>query len=688
MSEFYFDYRCISLAKDSDLANDKALDFFLYQNYENGSMNVQVYVPKELQNRKNYDRVRIYESEYGVDFYDLLEKIKSPKEISMRGAQESIDRENSFQLTPEKNNLSGVGIIAFMRKGSDVVEEEDCYKYAINYSQKEVIPYRIIEKKKQLIIEIRYPRLLKDITLNILRSPNAKPLLIADRYNSKNIVTDPNSLEPKEIKLKKMGKEFTWLTVKINLPEGITTNNDYRLIFKDENDGLFYMLDDESDFVIEDQKEREKVIANKTTIFKRTKKVIKCPYCNGLIPSNVTKARKGLFKCNGELVNAETGIKGIGNGKKAVVCAQNLTKLSNNIIQCPTLILPEKSEKLPTMNIAVAGFTRCGKTVYLASVINMFEDGNKDYNASPFILNNVVNHFSKKNANKNVEMVKMLGLNEDGSINRTQENIRSTTHNTINIKGRYTINVGQEMESHTDATHAVPLSWNPIGFKMGDLGFMYLYDVPGEAFMSKNKKQLRTFSVADGVIAIIDGEKLSASRSAGKEEASTRLSPIKNLYDTLESISELAGNEVDLANMPIAIVFTKLDLKIWQYVDSDDQGVKNKCFDDNCHILRENMIALFPKNKRYRGSELERHIDCSSYELEHFLRNLNTEEKKMYESILQKYHNIKFFACSSVGSDSVFEKKTTGSGIKRRPRRLRIELPLIWLMHKKGLVRD
>ena len=103
------------------------------------------------------------------------------------------------------------------------------------------------------------------------------------------------------------------------------------------------------------------------------------------------------------------------------------------------------------------------------------------------------------------------------------------------------------------------------------------------------------------------------------------------------------------------------------------------------------MISLFPKNRRYRHSELERHIDCASYEIQHFLKNLNREESGVYNQIIQKYHNIKFFACSSVGSDSVFDKTQEGKGIagvKRRPRRLRIELPIIWLMHKNGLVRD
>ena len=705
MSEFYFDYRCISLAADADKNDNKALDFFLAQNYENGAMNVQVYVPLDLQNKHGfiYDHVRVYQAAHGVDFSHLLQsalngETKNMLEpIPMHGDLKAIDRENGFIIPPIKETLNCVGVIAFMRKGHSKALEEDCFKFAINFGHRQLIPYRILEKKRKIVVEIKYPRLLDDIELYIVHKANAKPLLVGDSLNENNIVVGKNN-KPVIITLKKMGKESTWLSEQVNFKLGTTSTNDYRLYFKNENDSLFYLLDDESDFTIEDQKERKKAITKKNSASSKAQGLIKCPYCNRTLPEELIKAKKGVFNCNGSRVSLY-GIKGFGNGKKAIVCTSNLKEASllkpddpkskDSAIVAEKLLLPAGSDKYPSINIALAGFPNCGKTVYLASIINMFTAGERSYNANPFILKNITEHFSSPFAkNKNVEMVKMLDYDlETEKVLDRQESRRSMMVEGMNIKGRYTINVGQKMESHTDADKADLLAWNPIGFQAGELGFIYLYDVPGECCKKPNKP-LRTFSIADGIIAIIDGEELSASRGAGVNlQGSKSMNPINNLFDTLENIHKLAGNR-DLTDVPIAIVFSKLDLKIWQYVESNDPKVRSKCFDDNCHVLREDMISLFPKNRRYRGSEIERHIDCSSYEIQHFLKNLSTEEKSAFDQIMKKYHNIKFFACSSVGSDSVFQKVGDGSSVIRRPRRLRIELPLIWLMHKKGLVRD
>lgn len=696
MSEFYFDYKCISLdpkPKVKIVDPDHALKFFLFQDYgKDGDMNVQVYVPIELQKaHPEYERVKVYQREHGVDYCDLINDKFVTDTYPMSGSDDAVDKENGFTISPlAGGNLSSVGIIAFIRAGQNEPEPEDCYKFAINYSKREIIPYRILEKNKKIEVEIRYPRLLKDIELCIIRKPNCKPLLMGDKHNENNIIKDDKG-NPIIITLKAMGNEFTWLKKVVGFKKGDTSSNDFRLFFVNEKDNEFYMLDDEGDFTLEDEKERKKAIARKGKAKYEHKGVIKCPYCNRPLPDYIIKAKQGVFTCTGQVLSYSS-VSCLG--KKAILCGEDLKKESLGHIAVNDLILPEKSDKLPTMNIAVSGFTKCGKTVFLASVINMFSAGENSYNASPFILENIVEHFSRKHAkDKSVEMVKMRAFNKDKqSIDNTQEVRRASNIDGLNIMKRYTINVGQNIESHTDGTHAIPLSWNPIGFKMGELGYMYFYDVPGEAFMAQKKQPLRTFAIADGIIAIIDGEKLSASRSAGKKktETSESINPINNLKDTLEAINELAGYR-DLTDVPIAIVFTKLDLKIKQYVDENDENVAAKCFDDNCHILREDMISLFPKNRRYRHSELERHIDCASYEIQHFLKNLNREESGVYNQIIQKYHNIKFFACSSVGSDSVFDKAHEGQGIagvKRRPRRLRIELPIIWLMHKNGLVRD
>ena len=120
---------------------------------------------------------------------------------------------------------------------------------------------------------------------------------------------------------------------------------------------------------------------------------------------------------------------------------------------------------------------------------------------------------------------------------------------------------------------------------------------------------------------------------------------------------------------------------------SDAIVYKNNCFDENCHIVREDMLDLMPKNGVYAGSALERHIDCSSYELEHYLRAAHGAGE-ILDALKQKFSNIKFFTCSALGSnDRLGEPVRSTKEVLFGPRRLRMELPIIWLMYQRGLIR-
>lgn len=94
-----------------------------------------------------------------------------------------------------------------------------------------------------------------------------------------------------------------------------------------------------------------------------------------------------------------------------------------------------------------------------------------------------------------------------------------------------------------------------------------------------------------------------------------------------------------------------------------------------------------PKNGVYAGSALERHIDCSSYELEHYLRAAHGAGE-ILDALKQKFSNIKFFTCSALGSnDRLGEPVRSTKEVLFGPRRLRMELPIIWLMYQRGLIR-
>ena len=205
---------------------------------------------------------------------------------------------------------------------------------------------------------------------------------------------------------------------------------------------------------------------------------------------------------------------------------------------------------------------------------------------------------------------------------------------------------------------------------MGDLGHMFFYDIPGEMFTRENNIKVRALDMADCLLAVING-------------ANEILDPLGELLTTLERIPMLSKNLIDMKNIPIAIVFTKHDLKLTDYVDSEAD--KEFCFDENCHVVRENIVDMLPANGVYAGSALERHIDCSSYELEHYLKARDSGGK--YARLKENYNNIKFFTCSALGNDACLGKPKGGTKeVLFRPRRLRVELPIIWLMYKKGLI--
>ena len=700
MSEFYFDYKCLAASGKNTAKGDKALDFFLYQDYKNDSMQVQVYIPPELQDGR-YSSVRVYNCEFGMGFPTLGSLVHKYDKYPLNTSDSSVVKENSIFIQPKardegrrkKNsvtNLSSTGIIAFMREGNSEPLKEDCYSYAINYSRREVITYSVIEKKHGFFVEVKYPRLLKDIQLKIVSKNKTKPLFIGDRKNEANILKTKDN-KPRIITLKKLGNNKNWARANISFED--TEHFNFRLSFADEEDNKFYMLLDNSEYTIEDKKNRLKQLKTKKKDY-RSERVIKCPYCNRLLNENTIKARKGVWTCDGKNLSSQMRIN-YDKRKKYIICGADLVNLCSkdkkDAIAVNNLLLPEGSDKLPTMNIAVAGFPECGKTVYLASLINMSEstlskssngiEENK-YDPDPFVLAQITKKMARKD--KEVIPVEMLNVTQNGNVERTQEDvIRGKPVDGLIIKGRYRINPGKKIERHTNQQDAKMLAWNPIGFKMGDLGFLYFYDVPGEVFKPSYKEKLRTFDVADGIIAIINGDSERKTSTGNTRNISY---PLLELDEAIKAIKRLSNDGVKIDKIPIAIVFTKLDLRISTYLTNPTPDRIDDCFDENCHILRENMIELFPKNHKYHGSQLESHIDLSSYEMEQYLQSLPDSEKKIYDSIVSKYSNIKFFACSALGSDRVFDLSDNEALVKYQPRRLRIELPIVWLMHKKGLI--
>lgn len=170
---------------------------------------------------------------------------------------------------------------------------------------------------------------------------------------------------------------------------------------------------------------------------------------------------------------------------------------------------------------------------------------------------------------------------------------------------------------------------------MPGLGELKFYDVPGENFKAQDNLDDTKILFIDGFLAFIDGK---SRASTALEKFETSLAKLERLVS--KSPQEKYGSIYD---MPISIVLTKFDQKLKSYVDESNPELAGAYFDENYHNTIENIISIFPDNKKYSGSALGKHINDSSYELELYLRGLSNSEN-VFDTIIEKYTNIKFFA--------------------------------------------
>lgn len=683
MSEFFFDYKCIAMGEQNkNKQDDKVLDFYLFQDYdeEGSTMCAQIYIPKVMQEK--YVAAKVYFSLNDINFPDIINGDIKPtiwycNNKSGKRASEAryISTDNSIFIKSKNGELSGCGVIAFIESDNEneTPKVNNCYKFTINYSKKETISYRIVESKGFINVQVIYPLIRNTIKLCVIQKKGAKPVLVQDRDNHTNKLG--SSSEKLTLELKPNGRVEDVCKAIFRVKDA--SKFDYRLAFCNPTDSRHYLLVDESDFTMEDkaQRRQDRKIKNKISLNNP-----RCPFCGQPIVS-YDKHKKGnttIVGCQGTVLSTST-VDSRLKGKLTVVCEADLVKQSSQggvdkgYIEVNNLIIPDGYAQQPSMNLVVAGFPKSGKTIYLSSLFNMQDGGTaRGIESFPFILNKILTVYDKKGrGDKTVDEIKFFNIDAKNGFSLSDVCERTRTSPREDIKKRYVMTVGGNVEGQTIKANAAKLSWHPIGYKLGNLGHAFFYDIPGEMFTRENTVKVRALDMADCLLAVING-------------ANEIEDPVGELLTTLERIPVLSKNKIDMKSMPIAIVFTKHDLKLSEYVEREEDA--EFCFDENCHVVKENIIEMLPRNGVYEGSALERHIDCSSYELEHYLKARDTDGK--FAKLKENYKNIKFFTCSALGSDVCLGKPIDGTKeVLFKPRRLRVELPIIWLMYKKGLIK-
>ena len=712
MSEYFFEYTCISCDStkprggEGDLYQDKK--FAIYQNYEgNGELCVQVIldIPDE------YCGVRLYHIENGIDV---------PKRID-RGifhrtsliSKDEIKRRGGFRITG--NMLSGVGIFALVRSESEIPTPENTYTYSINFGLKQEIVYAITPKKKEIVIDIAYPLLRQDIELQVFSEQGGKPLTKKYRETS--------TINP--ITLKAGMKNFLHVRRKAE----DTERCDFRLFFKNPENAKRYLLIDQS--VAKEKEERkieQTVIENGEIVVKAKKstgryytdigkdKPKTCPYCfNPLkLPEDYNKGYSyKLCLCsnvneNGEITNGKQFElkknqklqKEMGSNRYIICCGNEYREDSDLMEKDPlykNLVIPHDYISKPSMNVAIVGYTNAGKSVMLSTLLDAksllneqlvkdqttshdqkMRDAKKTVEAN--LLSKLVAKYDRAKTDAGVRYVELTQVVEENK-NSTEflvidesnlENLTLNTNAGSNkiqelIQKNYRVEVGLPLPEHTTVKEMKDLSFYPFNFKMGNLGYSFFYDIPGELFTTtaEGNSALRSVRNADCLILIINGYDKNHLGDS-----------IKEVSNGLETAKRIMGEE-KLRNTPIAVVLAKFDML-------------QKEFDENCHILRENILDLIDqdrklnKNVKYKDSSVSRHIEYSSYEIEHYLM---THGQANFVESMKKFTYMRYFAASALGSDDCYTHDSEKI-LLHEERPLREELPIIWLMYQMGLIKE
>ena len=644
MSEYHFSYKCSSMV---DASNKKALRFSLFQNYNyknpNSPMQVMVYIPKSLQ--KNLAKIHLYYQENGVDFPDLEKDRHQMIEAS------DVAKTNAIFIEPA-SNCSGTGIIALIRKGEEKAKLEDTYRFTINYLKKQPIYYEINEKERKLDIKVVYPRILHSIDLMICFENKRKPLFIKEYQDPNHQLRKENSVVRLTLPVKQSDVNYEHFVV----PVEKTNGPDYRLTFLDkegENNFDLYTLVDESEVTIEERERNRRYYEEpKRTPYKR---ISTCPHCGGplVIPPNDRKTHT----CDGKELN-DPELAGALHGTRVVCqnCYYDHPKVVDGV-----RFLPQDVFNTPVMHTLFIGAKNSGKTMFLASILNLYGNEN-EFKSVPDILGAITKGFShKKNAVASEYVPETYRM--DG-----KKVIKAPHHQRFENQKRYLLEVNHKAEGHTVYDTRDAISWNPQSYKLDGLGYVYFYDVPGEAY-EREKELLHSFDMVDSIIAVVDGYPNEDS-----------ISPLIALQNCLTKILDFAGDrKEEIKKLPLAVVFTKMDKLLKDHTDKE--SIEN-CLDDNCHITKEDMISLFPKNGKYEGSQLQRHINNSSYELVHFINKFPVGED--FTNQLNEFERWKLFSTSALGSNEVLDPD---KNVLCKHRTLRVELPLIWLMYQKHLIK-
>lgn len=522
-----------------------------------------------------------------------------------------------------ENNLNGIGLLALLPQGSGRVDAKYAYCFHSYYAIKQEIPYRIVRKGREVKVEI-----------DGFRQPETAPFFLVDYgedlpyQRSASVSSKPLDASLKfSIDDEEKGKELY-----------------FRLRFADPKyEKQFALLD------LGNEK-RESGSYHAHNPGPRL-----CPYCLRPLAEHSDE---------NPICRTDNLVRPAGEG--------SVPKESKGarIVALPKEIY---NRSIPEVDVGIVGVTSSGKTTYVSALLGLQNGADSDLSylnrtlakvlGSSLYLQKVkgyveVQQPSKADGKPNVSIVfgdlSQMGFRHDERNGDVKVEVSRSLIGSINPNPPYkNYAFYPELPSATN-TNQIPLPFvltkDQTSRRDAKAVNIILNDFAGETLNGGDSVSVSRFKDKDGYIVLLSPDDRYFNR----------------LFENLDASDP---------NTPIAIVFTKFD------------SIMNE-FDPSSWSLEDDIVEKLDKTRNYQGSALEELIDRSSEEIKAYFRlkwKANVDGLTALDAKLKNYRNVRYFAISSMGLDSVWDGQGREKDCLYYGAPFRVELPLLYILAMNGI---
>ena len=584
-----------------------------------------------------YDTVKLVYDIRGVDCTPLT--VAGSEELRRAEIERSIGFEafctNNCRILIENGHSqdhSGIGILE-MWKGKELVAR---FYYAVNFTFRKKIAYRLTERGGKLVLEFRCKDRPVGVPVAVCYGRGRLPCLRNDMGNRIAEFTLDFS----------QGALFRHTVERDG--DAADGDNFFSVTIPDETSAKFYILDCVQNYKITQSVRRAADYLPESYT---------CPFCHRAIDVRIAGKRRykrGGIACDGmdEKGEPEIFTKSGTKVKRCLYCANDLKEDSRSTFKNErTRLLPTAFMEHSNFKIAFTGMMRAGKTTYISRFFGVTSLGGSEERVS-------MNMPMIENSMEQFGVIVRPAFTAE--VDRTGGSYRLTDADWCSRQPEYTARaISLDPPRYPNrTTTGGNLGTFPFIAEVNGSSYVSFYDVAGED--AQATAQIANLAAKGG--------------KSGKNDEVIGVFCIINIKKGSEENKSVARMLIDAhldRKCPVAVIVTKFDT-----VESE--------FDDNCRLLRSDYFE--GATGRYAGSAIEWDINCASEEIRSYLM-----QKGLLPDFANAFDSVKYFGVSSF---NFFESIHAPSEDIETPGRVRfgcsakrIELPFLWMIHKFGLIR-